>query len=118
MDITEINNAILELENGETTYAACDKLAMLYTVRDHLTQETRTSVDKELKDIFPSYANYRDVKADFQMHKTNQESVIDAFASLCNEIEEFIMTLYCNTNLDGERQELISALSCIVEISQ
>lgn len=34
MDITEINRAIEELENGKTSFAACSKLADLYMVRD------------------------------------------------------------------------------------
>lgn len=38
LDLDEINAAILELENGETTLANCSKLATLHTVRDHLIE--------------------------------------------------------------------------------
>lgn len=36
MDIREINEEIKRLENGATNYSAVEKLALLYTVRDHL----------------------------------------------------------------------------------
>lgn len=37
MDIDEINRTILMLEDKDTTYATCEKLADLYIVRDHMT---------------------------------------------------------------------------------
>ena len=37
MNIKEIESTIYELENGETTYQKCQKLANLYVVKDHLT---------------------------------------------------------------------------------
>lgn len=39
IDIKEVNKAIAALECGNTTYEAISKLAMLYTVRDHMQQE-------------------------------------------------------------------------------
>lgn len=36
MDVREIERQIHNLEAGQTTYAACEKLAQLYVVRDHL----------------------------------------------------------------------------------
>jgi hypothetical protein len=38
LNIDTINKEILELEKHDTTYATCEKLACLYTVRDHLTK--------------------------------------------------------------------------------
>ena len=38
LNLDEINAAIRELENGETTLANCSKLATLHTVRDHLIE--------------------------------------------------------------------------------
>lgn len=37
MDLREIEKTISELAQGKTTYDACDKLASLLIVRDHLT---------------------------------------------------------------------------------
>lgn len=36
MDAKEISREIEKLECGDTTYGACEKLSILYTVRDHL----------------------------------------------------------------------------------
>lgn len=36
LNLDEIDKTILDLENHDTTYAACEKLAWLYIVRDHL----------------------------------------------------------------------------------
>ena len=38
MDMREINTEIARLEGSETTYPNCNKLAMLYTVKDHLDE--------------------------------------------------------------------------------
>ena len=38
IDLNEINKTILMLEEKDTTYATCEKLADLYIVRDHLAQ--------------------------------------------------------------------------------
>lgn len=37
LNIEEINKTILDLEQHDTTYTVCEKLAWLYIVRDHLT---------------------------------------------------------------------------------
>lgn len=36
IDLREVKNAIDELEHGETTLSNCSKLAVLYSVREHL----------------------------------------------------------------------------------
>lgn len=36
ISIDEINKTILELEQHDTTYATCEKLAWLYIVKDHI----------------------------------------------------------------------------------
>lgn len=35
----EIDRAILELEQKDTTFATCERLAWLYIVRDHITRQ-------------------------------------------------------------------------------
>lgn len=39
IDLDEINRTILKLEQNDTTFATCEKLADLYIVRDHLTAQ-------------------------------------------------------------------------------
>ena len=43
LDIEEINKEIEKLENRETSYSVCEKLAVLYTVRDHMMKNKNTS---------------------------------------------------------------------------
>lgn len=42
LDMDEVQKEIARLENGETTYSAVEKLALLYVVRDHSEEEPRT----------------------------------------------------------------------------
>lgn len=42
MNIREINEEIKRLEASKTTYENCNKLAILYTVRDGLTEKPDT----------------------------------------------------------------------------
>lgn len=40
ISVEELDRAILEHEERDTTYANCEKLAWLYIVRDHVTGNT------------------------------------------------------------------------------
>lgn len=42
LDMDEVQREIARLENGETTYTAVERLALLYVVRDHSEGEPRT----------------------------------------------------------------------------
>lgn len=37
ISIEEVNKSILELEEKDTTFATCEKLAWLYIIKDHIT---------------------------------------------------------------------------------
>lgn len=41
MNIEEINAEILVLEQSDTNYPNCSKLAILYTIRDHLSHDEK-----------------------------------------------------------------------------
>ena len=41
LNIEEIDKTILDLENHDTTYSVCEKLAWLYIVRDHQEQKRK-----------------------------------------------------------------------------
>lgn len=103
MDINDINETIAKLENSDTTFENCRKLAALYVVRDNLVVD---NVEKELSDILPCYQQYVTVKRDFQMGKATNERLISAMESVCKEITEFIDSLYCNTELLKERKSI------------
>lgn len=106
MDINTINNLIKDIENSETTLSNIRNLSALYNVRNILLnnkEETQTQTETELKDILPSYLGYINIKRKYQLHKTTNENVIIAMKALCNEIKEFIQTLYSSTDTPQER---------------
>ena len=43
INIDELESTILELEQHDTTYATCEKLAWLYIVRDHISNTPRAA---------------------------------------------------------------------------
>lgn len=100
MDISEIERTIKQLEGGDTTFESCRKLATLYVVRDNLTTD---NVEKELNDILPCYRRYIQIKREYQLGKATDHLLINGMAVVCNEIKEFIESLYHNTELPDER---------------
>ena len=104
MDIKMIQEAITELENGNTTMDAIVDLANLYIVVDHLTTIKSNNVEKEIGDIMPAYNNYVDVKRRYQRKEISEGAVVKALNSLCVEIEELIGIIYSNTDMNRERK--------------
>lgn len=112
LDLQEIENTITSLENGETTFANCERLAALYIVRERLSQPV-DQTEKEIKDILPSYKLYAEVKEKYWKHELTEEAVISTLHSLCREIEELIHILYSNTEMETERKEIFDLVSSI-----
>lgn len=53
INLSEIENTILDLEQRDTTYSVCERLAWLYIVRDHLSAPvTRTAAERELTEQY------------------------------------------------------------------
>ena len=103
LDMREIENTIEMLENGETTFANCEKLASLYIVREHLqTDET----EKEINDILPSYRVYADKKEKYSRYEVPAEAVLYSLGGLCSEIKDLVHIVYVNTGTEDERQKL------------
>lgn len=101
LNLQEIEDSIKDLEESSTTYDNCARLASLYIVRDRLKQDD--VVEDELNDVLPSYRQYVKVKRKYQMKETTSEALCTAFNSLCNEINEFLHTLYACTETEQER---------------
>ena len=110
MNLLEIDKAIEELENGETTYTACQKLSSLYIVRDHLKPREEDKAIAEYEDILPSYTIYKDPRTRYCLGEISERAVEEALALLCIEIKEFINTLYCTTDNSTQRQCIADAL--------
>ena len=112
MDKYLIQEAITELENGETTLENITELASLYIVVDHFPIN---KVEDELNDILPAYGNYVAVKRQYQLRETTESGLVKAMKLLCTEIEEFITTLYQCTDANRERKCLKDALENIIK---
>lgn len=112
MDLYLIDSTIDELEQGETTFANCEKLASLYIIKEHFKQYPLVlrglydEVEDELNDIAPQYKSYCEIKREYQLGKTTKEAVIKSIKGVCKEIEEFLQILYSNTDMPEEREQL------------
>lgn len=113
MNIDEIKNTIAELEQGETSFSNCQKLANLYIVMQNLNKQDNYSVDKvitEYNDILPMYSKYCNIKQKFQLNEVTEKAVENAIDSVTKEIKEFIQILYSNTNSEYERNSISTML--------
>ena len=114
MNLQEIENTIVELENGDTTYSNCQKLASLYIVKEHYhntSQQGNTEVIKEFNDILPMYSEYCRIKRKYQLKELPGDAVIDAIKEVSREIKEFIKTLYANVDTVEEKEELTTMIA-------
>ena len=118
LNIDEINNTIIELENGVTTFDTCIKLAALYTVKeridgsntiiaaDNKVIENTDEVVEEYHDILPQYHKYIDIKREYQLGKVAEQAVETQIKKVCDEISEFIHALYTGTDMPVEREHI------------
>ena len=100
LDMVEILDTIKELENGSTTFDNCSKLASLYIIKDKFIKD---KVEEELNDILPTYRRYVTVKRNYQLQETTKENVLLHLKSVCDELSEFLLTLYRCTDFEQER---------------
>lgn len=107
IDLNEVNNTIVELQRGETTFDSCQKLASLFIVRDYLNSD---GVITEYHDILPSYSKYVDCKRKYQLNLDSIEHVENAFRTLLQEIYEFLDILYVSTENTQERAFIMSTI--------
>ena len=116
MDIDIIEQNIQDLENADTSFCNVEELAMLYIVQDHLKNRLQTQIEDELDDILPVYKKYIDVKQKFQLNQVDDTAVLHYFSLVCQEIKEFLLTLYSGTSTLKERKQLYKMLTEIMEI--
>lgn len=120
MNIEDINSTINKLENDETTFGNCDKLASLYIVREHYLKGQKSTgnedVEQEIKDILPQYHKYIDIKRRYQMGELSEKVVETAIKSVCREILELIQTLYKCTDMPEERAYILKMINDLQNI--
>lgn len=116
MDISTINNLIDELESGDTSLSNIRNLSALYNVKSHLVGNQKfDSTLKELNDILPSYLDYINIKRRYQMKETTIDNVLIQLDNVCNEIGEFLKTLYASTDTKEERDYIHKLINYLKE---
>lgn len=127
MDFKTIQNTIEELENSETNFFNCQNLAHLYIVREYYRPKQSSLLSenelltKELSDIFPQYREYVEMKKKYQAKELPKEAVIGSMSALCEEIKDFLLLLYCNSDMPEERKsikDVLDAVSCECKIKK
>ena len=115
LDISLINETIKELEEDNTNFSNCQKLASLYTIKEYYDKHLQAAdqVELELHDILPQYNRYCEIKKKYQLGEVASEQVLDSMKLLCQEIEEFIHTLYSSTDMEPEREQLRSLIQSL-----
>ena len=116
LDLQEINNTIEELEDSNTTFDVCNKLASLYIVREYMQKSVHNNVETELKDILPKYREYCKVRKRYQLGEIEEIAVQNAMQYVCKEIKEFMQILYTSTYNDTERIMLRNLVSELREM--
>ena len=113
MNIQDVKETIITLENSENSLSNARNLAALYIIEEHMQSRLTTkyersndTVVKEFQDILPSYITYKETKRKYQMGEDTENKVITNLHSLCQEIYEFVSTLYSCTDSQEERNEI------------
>lgn len=112
IDLTDINNAIEELENQELTFDICQKLSSLYIIKRYYQNED--VVVDEYNDILPSYQRFCEIKRKYQLNDASEDSIYRQLQLVCSEIREFLQTLYHNTDTQRERNIIEEMLKNII----
>nr|DAE06076.1 MAG TPA: hypothetical protein [Siphoviridae sp. ctsxw88] len=92
------------------------ELKRLYKTENAETEQNKTDIaEKEYKDIQPRYAEYCNVKKQYQLNTVPQELLKQSTKYLCKEIEEFIQILYTNSDTDFEKTEFKNSLEKMLD---
>ena len=113
MDIKIIEDTIKMLETSLTTADNVQELANLYIVRDNLLKTDTNIVEQELNDILPAYKKFCTTKTKYQRQEVTEDAVIHDMKIVCQELKEFILSLYSNSDFYKERQPLIKMLDSL-----
>ena len=111
--IKEVNDAINELLNGPLTLSNARNLSALIVVQSYLQnaiQSESDSLERELNDILPRYKEYYEIKRDYQLGKIPKDDIIISMRRVCKEVNEFLLSLYENTETVEERTMLKAML--------
>lgn len=97
MNISEIEEEISKLEKADTNWQNVQRLAWLYTVRDHLSSDKMPIVANKIQDIMPSYSG--------EFGEAVSGATIDSVIDVLNEHMQVVKVLF-----PKEYQEVINKI--------
>lgn len=97
MNISEIEEEILKLEKADTNWQNVQRLAWLYTVRDHLSSDKMPIVANKVMQVMPNYSG--------EFGQAVSGTNIDSVMSVLSEHMEVIKILF-----PKEYQEVINKI--------
>ena len=113
MNLAEVNEATKELLNGPLTLSNARNLSALITIQSYMKNAIQSKPDgleQELNDILPQYKEYCNIKRGYQLGKLSDTDLIVAMRHVCKEVNEFLLSLYENTETAEERTMLKTML--------
>jgi len=114
MDIKIIKEAIKELEQSDTVVDNIQELASLYIVAQNMKQGLNPVVT-ELNEILPAYNKYIQVKRKYQLGEIAEDAVCINIRNVCQEIRDFMCTLYAGTDMGKERRYIRGLIQDLYE---
>ena len=110
MDLTDINATIEELENQKVTFDSCQKLAMLYIVRDHNQEEKPVVAQQATAPLIPSYSAYCMDKRKYQLGQLTEIVVLDDLRFVCSDILLLVQRIYSGSDTEAEKEQIKSII--------
>ena len=89
INLDEIEDEINRLEHGNTTYSACEKLSVLYTVRNQLSQG---DCPKQAEESYSSYSFAAEPKSEFL--KVVADAPLEGVMDILNKHMEVVKAIY------------------------
>ncbi len=107
MKLEDVDSTIAKLEEDDTTFENCEKLASLYIVKDYYLKSKKehgNDVEDEINDILPQYKKYVELKRRYQLGEISEKPIENSIKAVCREIEELVRVLYRCTDMPIERE--------------
>lgn len=89
IDLNEIEDEISRLEHGSTTYSACEKLSVLYTVRNQLA---KGADPVQVEESYPMYSFASAPKSEFL--QTVADAPLDGVMDILDQHMEAVKAIY------------------------
>lgn len=133
LDLEEINREIEKLENCKTSYATCERLSILYNVRDHITEheyvehegdtkhehnEEKAVTKLNIGEKLPCYKTYCGTKKKYRRYEVTEQPLEMATNDLCCDMKKFILSLMSNADTTEEKNKIKEMIMQLHEMFQ